>query len=226
MQKNVTGQEVAFQMNSLTTGLAVTGGSPTVYYCVDAGGFETSGGTPVHKGQGQWVHTLASADECNGAHIAFTCVLSTAITQTVNVYTTGYDKTVTNLPANVTQILTDAQSAADLQDFADEGYDPTSNKITGCTLTDTVTALTTKTGFRLSSDGVDDILDEAITEPTTVFTWPSSLRSIIGWIGALSRNTVTQTNTTTTLKKDDQTSLATFAVSDDGTTFESTEAST
>jgi len=43
---------------------------------------------------------------------------------------------------NVTQLGSDAQSATDLKDFADAGYDPGTNKVQGVVLTDTVTTLT------------------------------------------------------------------------------------
>ena len=78
-----------------------------------------------------------------------------------------------------------------------------------------------KTGYRLSATGVDDILDESITEPSGAFAWASgSLRSIIGWVGALSRNKMTQTSGTTTLRNDaDGGDISTSDVSDDGTTM-------
>lgn len=46
------------------------------------------------------------------------------------------------LTADVTQIGGVTQSATDLKDFADDGYDPTTNKIQGVVLTDTCTTLT------------------------------------------------------------------------------------
>jgi hypothetical protein len=46
------------------------------------------------------------------------------------------------LPANVTQIGGDAQSATDLKDFADAGYDPATNKVQGVLLVDATTNLT------------------------------------------------------------------------------------
>lgn len=49
------------------------------------------------------------------------------------------------LPANVTQIGGDSQSATDLKDFADAGYDPATNKVQGVVLVDTVTTLTDHT---------------------------------------------------------------------------------
>ncbi len=44
--------------------------------------------------------------------------------------------------ANITQIGGDATSATDLKDFADDGYDPATNKVTGVLLVDTATTLT------------------------------------------------------------------------------------
>lgn len=50
------------------------------------------------------------------------------------------------LPAvNVTQLVGDSQSATDLKDFADAGYDPATNKVQGVVLTDTVTTYTGNT---------------------------------------------------------------------------------
>lgn len=49
------------------------------------------------------------------------------------------------LQVDLTQIGGDAQSATDLKDFADSGYDPTTNKVQGVVLTDTVTTYTGNT---------------------------------------------------------------------------------
>lgn len=66
----------------------------------------------------------------------------------------------------------------------------------------------------------DAVLDEAIAEPVGVFTWAGSLRTIIGWLGALSRNKMLQTDTGSTLRNDaDDTNLATSSISDDGSEF-------
>ena len=46
------------------------------------------------------------------------------------------------LTADLTQILGVGQSATDLKDFADAGYDPGTNKVQGVVLTDTCTTLT------------------------------------------------------------------------------------
>jgi hypothetical protein len=66
------------------------------------------------------------------------------------------------------------QSGTDLKDFADAGYDPATNQVTGCKLTDLVTTTTTattatnlttnndKTGYALTAAGIDSIWDEVM----------------------------------------------------------------
>ncbi len=49
------------------------------------------------------------------------------------------------MPANVTQLGGVAQSLTDLKDFADEGYDPATNKVQGVVLVDTLTTYTGNT---------------------------------------------------------------------------------
>ena len=83
----------------------------------------------------------------------------------------------------------------------------------------TVNDLTTKTGYALSAAGVDAIYDEAIVEQASVPASTGSFRNAISWIFALSRNKITQTATTQTLRNDaDSGNIATSTVSDDGTT--------
>lgn len=64
---------------------------------------------------------------------------------------------------------------------------------------------------------VDDVLDDAIPEPTSTFAWPASLRNIAGWIGAMSRNKLQQDATFKTLRNDaDSGDISTASVLDDG----------
>jgi hypothetical protein len=92
MRKNTAGQFVCFQAVSTTDGSAVTSGSPTVYYTIEAGTQGTGTATPVHEGNGQWSFAPTQA-ETNGDHIAYTFVLSGAVSQTVNVYPVSFDPT-------------------------------------------------------------------------------------------------------------------------------------
>jgi hypothetical protein len=52
---------------------------------------------------------------------------------------------MTLVPANVTQLGGVAQSLTDLKDFADDGYDPSTNKVQGVVLVDTLTTYTGNT---------------------------------------------------------------------------------
>lgn len=59
-----------------------------------------------------------------------------------------------------------------------------------------------------------------IVEPTAAPTWPMDLEEVLGWLGALARNKMTQTATTTLLRNDaDSGTIGTSTVSDDGTTY-------
>ena len=62
----------------------------------------------------------------------------------VNIYIEldAFDYQTATQPVNVTQIGGVAQSATDLKDFADTGYDPATHKVAGVVLTDTTTTLT------------------------------------------------------------------------------------
>jgi len=56
-----------------------------------------------------------------------------------------------NLETDVVQIGGDTQSATDLKDFADAGYDPGTNKVQGVVLTDALTTNNDKTGYTAST---------------------------------------------------------------------------
>lgn len=83
-----------------------------------------------------------------------------------------------------------------------------------------VVAAASKTGYALSTAGVDAILDDPITEPGGVFAWGSAtLRNIIGYLGAKATNKQTQTATVFTLRnRADGANISTATVSDNGTT--------
>ena len=91
-------------MVSATDGSDIISGTPTVYYTIDGGAQGTGSGAKVHEGNGQWSYVPAQA-ETNGDHVAFTMVLASAISQTVNVWPVSFDPTdsvrigLTALPA-------------------------------------------------------------------------------------------------------------------------------
>ena len=72
----------------------------------------------------------------------------------------------------------------------------------------------------LAAAAIDSILDEPITEPSSIFAWASgTLRNIVAHLGALGSNKITQTATTQVLRnRADGANIASSTVSDDGTT--------
>lgn len=92
------------------------------------------------------------------------------------------------------------------------------NQSTGQLDAGSLTAGTIDAGA-LAADAVDEIWDEAMTESAGVPAVTASFRDAFRWIFALSRNKITQTSSTQTLRNDaDSGNIATAAVSDDGTT--------
>jgi hypothetical protein len=67
----------------------------------------------------------------------------------------------------------------------------------------------------------DAVLDEALTEPSSVYAWGSAtLRNVVAWMGALSRNKITQSSSQSTLRNDaDNATLSTSSISEAGGTF-------
>lgn len=103
---------------------------------------------------------IVSASTGAGQRRLITDYVGSTDTATVDTWTTTPTGTIvyaifgsppasssTPIPANVTQLGGDAQSATDLKDFADAGYDPSTNKVQGVVTVDTATAVTTVNGL-------------------------------------------------------------------------------
>jgi hypothetical protein len=168
MRKNISGQIVAFQAISSTDGSDVTTGSPVVYYTIDGGTQAQTTASAVHEGNGQWTVALTQA-ETNGDHIAFSFVLTGAISQTLNVYTINAD--ITNLDAAIS-------SRSTFNSASDQVTVSTNNDKTGYSISGTKTTL----------DDLNDIAATAIVTGGAIIT--SS--------GAVSNVTLVATTTTNT----------------------------
>ena len=160
-----------------------------------------------------------AADAATEIGTAVWATAARTVTAATNITSTGAAVPITAgglVSADVTAISTDTTAANNAESFFDgTGYAGTNNVIP------TVTDVTTKTGYRLSATGVDDILDEVMTEPSATFTWAgATLRTVVAWLGALARNRRTTTATTETLRNDaNDADISTSTVSDDATTF-------
>lgn len=86
----------------------------------------------------------------------------------------------------------------------------------------TVTTNNDKTGYRLSATGVDDIWDEAVTEPSGVFAWASATpRSMVAFLAQMTKNKQTLNRTTGAFvlrNNADSSNVGTATHADDGTT--------
>lgn len=77
-----------------------------------------------------------------------------------------------------------------------------------------------KSGFSLSTAGIDAIWAKTMTELSSVPGVSANVLQALQWIFLLARNKITQTSTTQILRNDaDSANIASSTVSDDGTTF-------
>jgi len=127
--------------------------------------------------------------------------------------------------SNLSQILGDAQSVTDLKDFADAGYDPTTNKVEGVKLVDTTTtntdmrgtdgANTEKTGFKLAADGADLVECNVATVGAAPTLLINKVQAI--WNRLFTKKEVIATKETS-YEKDNTTEMETWVLADDDTT--------
>lgn len=110
-------------------------------------------------------------------------------------------------------------------DWANIGSPTTTVGLSGTTISTTqavasVAALGATAKSDVNAEVVDALATDTYAEPSGVPSATASLKDKIGWIQAVSRNKITQTATTQTLRNDgDSGTISTSTVSDDGTTF-------
>jgi len=132
---------LATAMDNATTGIRVSKNGGNMADRNDAT-------APVHDEDGFYTIVLSTTDTDTLGHlqVEYTEVATalpawmTFSVVTANYWDTKYGADV--FTADLTQMGGVAQSATDLKDFADAGYNPATNKVTGVLLTDTVTTLT------------------------------------------------------------------------------------
>lgn len=113
------------------------------YALLDTDGIDFDGITGIH---GFSIDLSDNTDAGFYAAGSFYWVVISAVTvdtRTVNFVAATFQ--IGPVSANVTQLGGVTQSLTDLKDFADDGYDPSTNKVQGVVLTDTVTTYTGNT---------------------------------------------------------------------------------
>jgi hypothetical protein len=141
-KKNTAVTGFPFTLIATADGSAITTGTPVGYVTLDGGAQAAIGDvTPVHEGNGQWTFDL-TAGEMNGDIVGFLVIHTSAI----NVHFV---------------IKTDTKIVSELNDIAATAIvsGGAINTTTGAV--DTVTTLTTKTGFSLAATGLDAIVSTA-----------------------------------------------------------------
>lgn len=165
--KNTAGQKVQVGVSALDG--SPFSGSVTVYVLGD-GGAQAVGsvgsGACTNEGNGAYSYTPSQA-ETNYEEVTYTFIGTGA--------SPAHRHFEPWNPATVAAAVWGALRA----DYA------TVNTFGSGVITQTVND---KSGYSLSAAGIDSILDRPIAEPTGPFTWPGSLRGIIGFQGALARN--------------------------------------
>lgn len=84
------------------------------------------------------------------------------------------------VPADVKKIGADTQSATDLKDFADAGYDPSTNKVQGVLLVDTTTTLTTLPSIPTNWLTADGLATDAVSEIQSGLATPTNITQATG----------------------------------------------
>lgn len=178
--------------------------------------------------------TLASKNSGGGTHISggvYYCVLDATDTDTLGplvifVHVAGARPVVvycvvggyaTAFDANLAAMGGSAQSATDLKDFADTGYDPSTHNVAEV---DSVAALGTQAKADVNAEVVDVMATDTYAEPgqgTPAAT--ASLAAKINYLYKAWRNKKTQTSTTWSLFNDDAATVDQKAtISDDTVT--------
>lgn len=91
--------------------------------------------------QGYWQSVIIDSVSGDTLTVAAWPLATPSGTITYQVIGTPSSSAALPIPANMVQLGGDAQSATDLKDFADAGYDPATNKVQGVVLTDAVTTV-------------------------------------------------------------------------------------
>lgn len=185
----------------------------------DADGDPVSGAaaldSEVSKDAGAFADCTNEATEIGTSGIYYLDLTSTEM----NADTVAVRVQTSTSGAKTAVIILYPQETADLVVTVGANNDKTG--YTASTVTDktgyTVSTVSDKTGYALSATGLDSVVT---AEPAGVPAFGGTLKAAISWLLALARNKVTQTATTQTLRNDaDSASIATAAVSDDGTTY-------
>ena len=198
--------------DGVTAEVALTIAQGDIQISKDGGAFaQTSATSPTttHDSDGYYQCPLTATDTGTLGPLTVQITMAGALPvwrhwQVVDsvVYDSLFDGADT-LPVDVIQIGGGAQSATDLKDFADDGYDPSTNKVQGVVLTDTCTTNTDMRGT--DSAALASVCTEARLAELGASNLPADLDAVLADTGEMQTKMIaviagafTGTPTTTT----------------------------
>ena len=192
MQSNGSFETYDFLDNTFKTTACTTPTVSMTHQMMNNGGTNT----------GLWTYALATLTDFTAGGVYFSivsCATASEPQQVREFQFSGvegtqstFDPTATGV--NVTQIGGDTQSATDLKDFADAGYDPATNKVQGVVLVDTTTTNTDMRGTDSAYTGTpptaaaiaDQVWDEAFADHVGAGTFGKLTADILAkWTTAM-----------------------------------------
>ena len=138
------------------------------------------------------IDTSADAFYATGSDFVVVLSGSTIDGQSVNAVLAQFSIENRFVEVDVTKIGGDAQSATDLKDFVDAGYDPATNKVQGVVTVDTTTANTDMVGTNGANTTVPDA---AGTAAALHVTTDAKIDVTDGLVGGLNNISTAQVNT-------------------------------
>jgi len=174
-----------------------------------SGSWATATGFSTHSATDVWAagtRTLTALDEDST-----TLDIDAAVRSAVGLGSANLDTQLGDIPT-VSEFNARTLAAADY-------FDPAADTVANVT---TVGSVTTKTGYKLASDGLDLVVP---ADPSAIpVLGTASIVTWIGYFGLWSTAEVNSTDSSVTLRNSaDNADLATHTISDDGTTFTSSE---
>ena len=151
LKQSTAANVMVFMTDSADHIAGKTGLTLTITASKDGAAFASITPTVTERGDGWYNLALTSSHTDTLGDLAIHITSTGADPTDMAARIIAMDKAVAATPANVTQIGGVAQSATDLKDFADTGYDPVTHKVQGVVLTDTTTTAAAVTGLNTAN---------------------------------------------------------------------------
>lgn len=166
LRDSTTGQGLTGKIHSDFTGkYNIAGGAEvTLSFSSGTAGDAYSSGKIAPLGLGKYAWHVPNAVFASLGNVSAVLAVTGGIDVHFEWMVVADSRDLSTKPVNLTQIGGVAQSATDLKDFADTGYDPATHKVQGVVLVDTATTLTNLPAITTNWLTAAGIATDAITE--------------------------------------------------------------